>query len=121
MQKSINFIGLLALLAIISFMFCSTPARAEQPMTFKPDSVTVLKDKNGNEYVRMLISEKKNSSGISYTQSTTVNAYRELVPAASKIKPGSEVTAIVEKREYQGRTYYTLLGLKDSAPVTVKK
>jgi hypothetical protein len=113
-----NIITAIAILLIVTFVWCATPARAEQPLTFKPESVTVLKDKNGNEYVRMLVSEKKTQSGVSYSQSTTINAYRDLVPAASKIKPGQEVTAIVEKREYQGRTYFTLLGLKDA---TAKK
>jgi hypothetical protein len=107
------FTGIIVLL-IVTFVWIATPARAEQVLTFKPDTVTVLKDKNGNDYVRMLVSEKKASQGVNFTQSTTINAYRDLVPAASKIKPGQEVTAVVEKREYQGRSYFTVLGIKDS-------
>jgi hypothetical protein len=33
---------------------------------------------------------------------------------ASKVKPGTDITIVAEKREYQGRTYYTILGIKSA-------
>jgi hypothetical protein len=100
---------------IVAFaLFTVNAIAAEQVMTVKPDSVSVLKTKTGESYVRILVSEQKEASGIKFSQATTFNAYRDLVGPASKIKPGTEVTMVVEKREYQGRTYYTILGIKSA-------
>lgn len=102
---------IIALTLVLAFAFA---AQAEQVVTITPDSVTVLKTKAGEDYVRMLVSEKKTANGITFAQSTTYNAYRENVPAASKCKPGTPITAVVEKREYQGRSYFTILGIKSA-------
>jgi hypothetical protein len=115
MKKSISFIGLMAILAIIGFVWCSTPAHAvEQLLTFKADSVTVLKDKNGADYVRIIMSETKSANGISYKSSAPINAYREMVSEAMKIKPGDTVTCMADKNEYQGKTFYRVLGFKSA-------
>lgn len=115
MKRSISFIGLMALLAVIGFVWCSTPAHAtEQLLTFKAESVSVLKDKNGAEYVRIIMSETKSSNGINYKSSAPINAYRELVADAMKIKPGDTVTCMADKNEYQGKTFYRVLGFKSA-------
>jgi len=115
MKRSISFIGLMALLAVIGFVWCSTPAHAtEQLLTFKAESVTVLKDKNGADYVRIIMSESKTSNGITYKSSAPINAYREMVSDAMKIKPGDTVTCMADKNEYQGKTFYRVLGFKSA-------
>lgn len=105
--------------AIVGFCWISTPAlAAEQALTFKPESVAISKDKNGNEFVRMVISENKTANGIPFKSSYTVNAYREHVAQAKLIKPGQEVTAVVQMKEYNGQKYGTILGF---APAPAKK
>lgn len=106
----------IAVIAIVAFMFCATPAvRAEEVITFKPSTVSVLKDRNGNDYVRMIWGRTAELNGVQYSTGSTVNAYGEMVTAAKQIKPGQEITAVVQKRDYQGSTYYTVLGLKPTA------
>ncbi len=107
--------------AIVMFMFCMTPmpAKADELITFKPASVTELKDKNGQPYVRMLWTKDADMNGVKYQKTISVNAYRELVPAAKQFKPGQEVTAVASKSFYQGREYYTIMGFKEAA--TAKK
>jgi len=95
-------------------LFTVNAFAAEQVMTIKPESVSVLKTKTGETYVRMLVSESKESSGIKFAQSTTFNAYRDVATLASKVKPGTDITIVAEKRTYQGRDYYTILGIKSA-------
>jgi hypothetical protein len=66
----------------------------------------------------MIVSENKLINGIPYKSSHTVNAYREHVAAAKQIKPGQEVTAVVQSKEFNGQKYMTVLGF---APAAAKK
>ena len=102
-------------IAIAVFMFWATPAKADELITFKPSSVTELKDKNGNAYVRMLWTKDSELNGVKYQKTTSVNAYRDMVPAAKLIKPGQEVTLVASKSFYQGREYYTVMGIGTTA------
>lgn len=88
---------------------------ADEVITFTPSAVTVLKDRNQNEYVRMVWGTEKELDGIKYSSGSTVNAYRELVAEAKKIKPGTQVTCVVSKRNYNGTVYYTVLAFKPTA------
>lgn len=120
MKRIFNIIGLIALFAVIGFMFASTPARAaEEVITFKPEVVQLLKDKNGAEYVRMIYSADGEKNGIKFTASYSVNAYRTQVAAAKQFKAGDTIQAVVTKKEFQGGTYYTALGFK--TPTAAKK
>ncbi len=111
-----DLIAFAAIVAIVSFMWIATPAfAAEEVLTFKPSSVTTLTDKNGTEYGRMLMPVNGNKNGIAFTDTVAVNAFGQHVAAAKSIKPGQEVSAVVQKRDYQGKTYYTILGLKGEA------
>lgn len=107
-------IGIIVL-AIVAFCWM-TPAFAEEAITFKPSSVSVLKDRNGQEYVRMIWGQTKELNGVQYSTGSTVNAYGDMVSQAKQFKPGQEVTAVVQKREYNGTTYYTVLGFKSAGP-----
>ena len=105
-----NLVLFVAILAIVSFMWAATPARAEDVvLKFKPSSVSILKDRSGNEYVRFIMPDSKELSGIRYSAGISVNAYREMVEQAKALKPGQEVTVVASKREYNGSTYYTIL------------
>jgi hypothetical protein len=122
MKRTFNIVGLIALMLIIGFMFASTPARAEDKViTFKPTSVTVAKDRNGSDYVRMIWGDTKELNGIKYSSGSTVNAYRENLEAAKKIKAGDTVTAVVSKKDYNGTSYYTVLAFGDAKQTAAVK
>jgi len=109
----------LIVLAIVTFCWIATPFAADEVLTFNPSSVSVLKDRSGQEYVRMINGGVKELNGIKYSSGSTVNAYRENVAAAKKIKPGDTVTCVVSKKDYNGTVYYTVLAFAPTA--TAKK
>jgi len=113
----------IAVLAIVTFCWIMTPmpaSAADEQITFKPASVTELKDRNGNSYVRMLWAKTGELNGVSYSKTVSVNAYGEHVAQARAIKPGQEVKAVASKKFYQGSEYYTILGF-DGKSSTAKK
>jgi hypothetical protein len=75
----------------------------------KIESVTIDKDKNGNEYVRFIVEEARELSGIKYNTSVAVMAFGETVQAAKSYREGQSLKAVVSSREYQGRVSYTIL------------
>lgn len=83
----------IVILALVAFALITVNVHAaEQVMTIKPESVSVMKTKTGESYVRMLVSESKEASGIKFAATTSFNAYRDLVAQASKCVPGKEIT-----------------------------
>ncbi len=107
---------LAAIVAIVTFCWISTPAlAAEEVMTFKPTSVVVKQDKFNQDYVRMVIPATGSKDGIPFSSTYAVMAFGEHVAAAKQIKPGQEVTAVVQKHDYKGQTSYTIIGLKGAS------
>jgi hypothetical protein len=116
-MRKLSIITLLAIvLAIVSFCWVSTPFAADEALTFKPSSVTVSKDRNGQEYVRMIYGETRELNGIKYSTGASVNAYGENVAAAKKFKAGDTVSCVVSKKNYNGTIYYTVLAFAPTAP-----
>jgi len=66
-------------------------------------------DKNGDQYVRLIIQEKRTLQGISYEVGVPVMAFRENVEPAKKLSGGDSIKAIVQAREFQGRKSYTII------------
>ena len=77
------------------------------------DSVTIATDKNGNEYVRMIVTEDRSLNGVAYKRSLPVMAFGDTVSEAKSLKAGDQLKAVVSVREFQGRESYTILGLTD--------
>jgi hypothetical protein len=108
------------IIAVILAVFVAiniTPVNAaEQLLTAKISSVTIAKDKNGAEYVRMLIDEQRNIGGIQYTKTVPVVAFRENVAAAKALKQGDTLKAVVSKSSLpDGRESYRIVGFAAQA------
>jgi hypothetical protein len=101
----------ICLTLILSF-FAAYATAAEKAITAKADQVTVAKDKNGHEYVRVTITEQRELSGMKYTTGVPVMFFGALVEKAKTLKAGNSFTAIVQPKDYQGRTSYTGIALK---------
>lgn len=71
--------------------------------------VTVATDKNGNEYVRMIILEPKTLNGVNYNAEIVTTVFGDKVTEAQAYKPGDTVKAIAKSSKFQGRTYYQVL------------
>ena len=72
-------------------------------------STVVGFDKNGEQYVRLIIQEQRTLQGISYEVGVPVMAFRENLQMAKAKKKGDTLKAIVQSREFQGRKSYTIV------------
>ena len=120
-----QFAVMLAIFAVAFGNLVPLAMAADQPLTAKADSVTIMPDVNGNTYVRIIITEKRSLNGVSYDKSIPVMFFgkpprfvfkcyvedKMLVDKAKGIKEGDTFKAIVTPREYQGRESYTALSL----------
>jgi hypothetical protein len=112
-MKKLNVCMTLAIAVIALLVMSVVPNIASAKdfvLTAEIQDVTVQADKNGNEYVRMIVLEPKTLNGVSYNAETVANAFgAEKVLAAQEYKPGDTVKAVAKASEFQGRTYYTIL------------
>jgi hypothetical protein len=75
------------------------------------DSVTIAMDKNGNEYVRAIITEPRELNGVSYNRSLPLMFFGPMVEAGKQLKAGDQVRVIASYREFDSRPSYTALQL----------
>jgi len=102
----------LVMLSIIAFIFVATVAMAaDVVVNSKIQSVSTAIDKNGQEYVRVIVNETRKLQGVEYDVGVAVMAFRSHVAAAKQLKAGDTLKAICSEREYKGRTSYTILKL----------
>ena len=101
--------------AIICFIIASLAiagmANAEDKMlTTKIDSATVALDKNGQEYVRLIVTEPRSLNGIDYMKSLPVMAFGATVADAKAYQAGDQLKAIANYRKLpDGRESYTVI------------
>jgi len=106
-----KFIATIVGLSII-FVALITPVQAEDVALrgVTVESASTLIDKNGVEYVRLIIGEKRTLSGIAYTSTIPMNAFGSLAtPEAKAIKSGDKISAICRSKTYQGSRYLTVI------------
>ena len=73
-------------------------------------SATVALDKNGHEYVRLIINEERNMNGISYEKGVPVMAFGDLVEPAKSYNAGDQLKAIANYRQLpDGRESYSVI------------
>lgn len=107
MRKSLS-----VLLAIFVLLFAVNAMAEVIETTIK--EVVVKNDKNGNEYVRLIIPITKNESGITWDDTVPAMVFKQgddksMVEHAKTLKPGDKIKCAVKLRIYQGREYYTIL------------
>ena len=109
MKKSSRSIAMLALILFVALTISVPMAEAkDMRLDATVDSVTVAQDKNGNEYVRVIIVEKRDLDGIEYSAGTPVMFFQENVADGKALSTGDTFSAIVDKREYRGSPSYTV-------------
>ena len=99
----------LAVLAMICFVASAIPAlAADKILNDKIQSATTAIDKNGNQYVRLIVAEKRKLQGTEYTVGVPVMAFGNMVTKAKALKAGDKIKAVVASRTYQGNVSYTV-------------
>ena len=96
------------LLAIVMIIAVATVASAEVFETTL-ERVDIATDKNGNEYVRLIVPLNRAEGGISYTKSVPAMCFGEkLVEQARGLKAGDSVKFAGDLGKYQGRESITV-------------
>ena len=102
----------LAVFALICFLAVPAVAMAaDKILNTKITSATTAIDRNGAQYVRLLVSEQRNLKGVKYQVEVPVMVFGAMVAKAKGLKAGDKIKAVVASREYQGRTSYTVRAL----------
>jgi hypothetical protein len=98
-------IGVLVLSAAIS----ETALAEDLLLTAKIQDVVLALDKNGRQYVRVIVNEERSLKGITYEVGVPIMAFGSHVEKAKTLKKGETLRAICDRRESQGRVSYTIL------------
>lgn len=104
MRKAIAIVGVLALL-----MVAVSAIAAEQVINLPITGKVVAPDRNGNEYVRLIVGEQKSLQGVEYSVGTAAMCFGAVVDAAKALNIGDTLKAVVQKRTFNGRESYTVL------------
>ena len=97
-------------IALVLGLFIVAPAMAsDKIIDEKIQSATISIDKNGAEYMRLIVPETREIQGIEYQVGAAIMVFGKNVPAAKKLKTGDNLKAIVSSHEYRGRTSYTVV------------
>ena len=98
--------------AIVSMLMLSMAHAGEDTILQAPiKSVIERTDKNGQTYVRIIISMPAQLNGIKYNRSYPLMAFSDVMDQIEGIKAGDTIRCIASKNEYKGRISYTLLAV----------
>ena len=75
----------------------------------KVQDVAIALDKNGKQYVRVIVNEKRTLQGISYEVGVPVMAFGSHVKEAKSLTKGQILKAICDRHEVKGKVSYTIL------------
>ena len=78
------------------------------------DSVTQAITKNGNPYTRVIVIEDRRLQGVAYRSGTAVMFFGQLAEEGAKLSEGDVFKAVVNSRQYQGNTSYTVIKMIES-------
>ena len=103
MKRDISIV--IAILAIVCFLFSSTPARAAEEMTVKVSSIDFKADKNGKEYCSIRFDRKAETAHLKYENSVIA-----IIPSwqlgalkiAKTVKPGQTIVMAGNWNAYNG-------------------
>ena len=107
-MKSRKWAGV-AILIVLAIMITVPVMAAESLIDLEVSDKVVAMDKNGNEYVRLIVGETRKIQGVEYQIGTAAMAFGQNVEAAKSVNIGDNLKAIVNSRTYNGRESYTIL------------
>ena len=97
---------------ILTMLFILIPTMAfaqDVLLNAKVQDVAIALDKNGKQYVRVIVNEQRTLQGISYEVGVPVMAFGSHVKEAKGLKKGQTLKAICERHEAKGKVSYTIL------------
>jgi hypothetical protein len=106
-----NMITMAIILITLTLIGTMGALAADKVLNTTVRDVTTAIDKNGAEYVRLIVADQRELNGIKYETDAALMAFGPQVQEAKSVKKGDQIKAIVSGREYQGRLSYTLIKL----------
>jgi len=97
------------LVAVLLFLSPVVASAQDVLIDAKIQDVAIAMDKNGRQYVRVIVNEERSLQGISYEVGVPVMAFGPQVEKAKGLRKGTILKAICDKREAQGKVSYTIL------------
>ena len=108
--RTMSYILAIAIMFLLTITFMTMANAEDKMLQTKIDSATVALDKNGNEYVRLIVTEPRSLNGIDYMKSLPVMAFGATVSDAKAYQAGDELKAIANYRKLpDGRESYTVI------------
>jgi len=99
----------IATIAIIAAAFTTQAWAKDKLIETEVQKVYFKTDKNGDEYARLIVSEKRKLNGIEYPASVLLMAFSDTVSLVENISAGDKIKAIVSESTYQGNKNYRLV------------
>ena len=96
-------------LLLLSMVIVPATMAAEAMIDLTITDKVIATDKNGNEYVRIIVGETRNIQGVDYEIGVAAMAFGSHVDQAKTLNIGENLKAIVNSRIYNGRQSYTIL------------
>jgi len=103
MKRDISIV--IAILAIVCFLFSSTPARAAEEMTISVKTIEFKTDKNGKEYCAIRFDRTANTAHLKYEDSViaVIPSWQlDALKIAKTVKPGQSIVMAGNWNAYNG-------------------
>jgi hypothetical protein len=113
----------IGVLAILGFLFCSTPALAAEELTVKADGVEFKLDKNGKEYGIIRFSMERNTGKLKYTDSViaVVPSWQaDALKVLKSVKPGQQITMAGNWNTFNGSDSFKVKAVGIDKPASAK-
>lgn len=111
-MKMLKVFAVLAIAALMVSALAGIASAKDVVLENTIESKTLATGSDGNEYIRFIVNEKRELSGVTYDAGVAVMVFSgsapEVFEQAKAMNPGDKIRAIAEQREYQGRTSYTI-------------
>lgn len=100
----------LAAFLVVFALLVAAPAMAKDVILQGTISdIAILLDKNGNEYVRIILPETRTLSGIQYNVEVVATGFRNAVTQCEGLRKGDTLKAVADQHLFQGKIYYRIL------------
>lgn len=107
-RSSVMILCLAVILAASMLMPMKTQAE-DVLLNARIQDVAIALDKNGKQYVRIIVNEERSLKGIAYEVGVPVLGFGGHAEKAKRLKKGDTLKAICDRKESQGRVTYFIL------------
>jgi hypothetical protein len=100
-----------ALIVILILSMIGIASANDQLIDSKIESIVTKLDKNGQEYTRIMIIEKRELSGVKYEAAVPVMCFQPVSDQVKIMTKGTKIKMVVRPQQYNGSTSYTAIAL----------